>query len=141
MPGPQPEPAQQSRFVSLNPPGFTVTESGWTASQVAVKFASIIEPIPHPANRDQMAGILWIGLDFLPQVVHVGVHDAVRYKGVLAPDFLIQLIDRQHSAPVSQEGPQQLELHGCKIYRLAASPCLAAPQVDLGIVELVDFRR
>ena len=70
--------------------------------QLEVKLRSRIKPVTDPANRDEMPRLLRIGLDLVPQVVHVRVDNAVCNEDVLSPDPFIELIDR-HDLPAPRQ--------------------------------------
>src|SRR5437762_272374 len=69
-------PAMNVRFIVVTSCPQT-TEARLAASQLPVKFRSRIEPVTEAAHSDQVARVLRIGFDFLPQVVHVRIDDTV----------------------------------------------------------------
>src|SRR5687767_4726510 len=92
---------------------------------------SVRELVAQPPDRDQMPGVMGIGLDLLTEALHMHVEGLGVTDVVGAPDVLDQEQPGEQAILTTQERLEQLELLRWERDALTAHPHLVARDVHL----------
>src|ERR1043166_7648018 len=82
----------------------------------------IAQPIPRPANGHNVARILGIVAQPLPERGEMSLHGSALDARGIAPHFAQQLRSAHHSTPMPYQRRQQVELLGTQAEHQAAEP-------------------
>src|SRR5688500_13849817 len=98
------------------------------------------ELVAEAVHGENVLRMARVGLDLLPKPGDVDVDRARRGHGVVAPDFVEQLVARQRRAAVLDEVAQQLEFTRRQLNLGIISPHFGFTEVDRDVAEGVLLR-